>query len=464
MNISDLLRMCLRNLFRRKVRTLLTVTGVVIGTCSIVVMISLGVGLNKTSEESMSQYMDLTSIEVYTQEGGGGAPGGATSSKPQSSALDDRALKTFATMENVEVVTPVISLQGNFLLRTGPYTYQGEIVAMDIGTLEQFGYEAEEGYLPTSEDDKYTVLFGAEAAREFVNEATGEYSDFTMDDEGNFVNPPLVDVLNESITIAPIDQGGGNSVKTGDLIVTDTDFSAEEVKTGKEHDISVSGISKSDYSKPGAAYGVVISLELAEQLIKEYNELNTGPSIELAYSSARVKVNDMANVEIVEDLIKAEGFGTYSATEFREAMQQEARIIQLVLGGLGAIAMLVAALGITNTMIMSIYERTREIGVMKVLGCRLRDIRTMFLMEAGGIGFLGGTLGIIISYIISIVLNLVLSSMIDMGTEGSVQLSVIPFWLVLLGMSFAVGVGLVAGFYPANRAVRISALSAIRQE
>ena len=142
-------------------------------------------------------------------------------------------------------------------------------------------------------------------------------------------------------------------------------------------------------------------------------------------------------------------------------MSKQARLIQLVLGGLGAISLFVAALGITNTMIMSIYERTREIGVMKVLGCRLNDIRMMFLLEAGGIGFLGGVVGILFSYFLSFILNLVTSALV----EGmSMKISVIPFWLVLLGMGFAIGVGLIAGFSPANRAVKISPLAAIRQE
>ena len=103
---------------------------------------------------------------------------------------------------------------------------------------------------------------------------------------------------------------------------------------------------------------------------------------------------------------------------------------------------------------MSIYERTREIGVMKVLGCELRDIRLMFLIEAALIGLMGGVVGVGLSFAISGVINAV----------GGSALSIIPFWLVLLGLGFSTLVGILSGFSPANRAVRISALSAIRQE
>jgi ABC-type antimicrobial peptide transport system permease subunit len=150
--------------------------------------------------------------------------------------------------------------------------------------------------------------------------------------------------------------------------------------------------------------------------------------------------------------------------------EQQMQTIQMILGGLGAISLLVAALGITNTMIMSIYERTREIGIMKVLGCHVPNIRTMFLMEAGAIGFLGGVIGIAISYSISFLINMAAASQGKgehagggLFASGS-AISVIPFWLALGALAFATLVGLVSGLNPSNRAVKISALTAIKQD
>ena len=120
-------------------------------------------------------------------------------------------------------------------------------------------------------------------------------------------------------------------------------------------------------------------------------------------------------------------------------------------------------------MIMSIYERTREIGVMKVLGCFIGNIRAIFLMEAGMIGLLGGVIGTVISYAISFVMNTFLGGAISqvmgfgMSGEGG-EISIIPLWLVLLALGFSTVIGLISGYYPANRAVKISALEAIKNE
>ena len=119
-------------------------------------------------------------------------------------------------------------------------------------------------------------------------------------------------------------------------------------------------------------------------------------------------------------------------------------------------------------MVMSVFERTKEIGIMKVLGCDIKDIKDMFLYEAGIIGLFGGTIGIIISYIISIIANLVakkvMSGMIDTSMGAKICVSSIPLWLAVLGIAFSVGVGVLAGLSPANKSVKVSALTAIHNE
>ncbi len=126
---------------------------------------------------------------------------------------------------------------------------------------------------------------------------------------------------------------------------------------------------------------------------------------------------------------------------------------------------MVAAIGIANTMLMSIMERTKEIGIMKVLGCGLRNIRNMFLMEAGMIGFVGGTLGIAFSYAVSFVVNKFAGGYMGVNPDGTpMDISVIPLWLILLALAFAVGVGIVSGLYPSIRAMKLSPLAAIRSE
>ena len=195
------------------------------------------------------------------------------------------------------------------------------------------------------------------------------------------------------------------------------------------------------------------------------------------YQEVYVKVDEVDNVSDVESWIKDQGYETYSMTQIREDMQAQVAKSQMILGGTAAVALLVAALNIANTMTMAIYERTKEIGVMKVLGCELNNIRTMFLFEAGAIGLLGGIVGVAFSYLLSFILNNVSSLMMggdgmssglldafgSLGASGG-QISIIPLWLVLAALAFSTLVGLVSGVVPANRAVKISALEAIRRE
>ena len=133
-----------------------------------------------------------------------------------------------------------------------------------------------------------------------------------------------------------------------------------------------------------------------------------------------------------------------------------------MLGGIGAVSLFVAAIGIANTMMMSIYERTKEIGVIKVLGCSLKNIKQMFLLEAAFIGLMGGAIGNVLSFLMSSVINFLTGNGAAMGFDGNI--SYIPVWLVLLSMGFAMLVGVIAGYFPALRAMKLSPLAAIRNE
>ena len=166
----------------------------------------------------------------------------------------------------------------------------------------------------------------------------------------------------------------------------------------------------------------------------------------------------MNYVTEVQDQIRALGFQAESNVEWMNQVQEQSRSIQMALGGIGAVSLFVAAIGIANTMMMSIYERTKEIGVMKVLGCDMGAIRNMFLAEAGFIGLIGGAAGLMLSYGISAIINFVTKATYASG------ISYIPIVLVLLAMVFAVFMGMFAGLFPALRAMRLSALAAIRNE
>ena len=176
------------------------------------------------------------------------------------------------------------------------------------------------------------------------------------------------------------------------------------------------------------------------------------------FDEVRVKVDKMDNVQAVQQQIKDMGFRASSLTDQLEAMKETTKMLRIVLGAIGAISMVVAAISITNTMVMAIYERTREIGIMKVIGASLRDIKLLFLTEAAFIGLAGGLVGIVVSFGVSQVVNLVAMQ------QGSNMTSSIPIWLYAGAVAFATGIGILSGYLPAQRAMRLSALTAIKTE
>ncbi len=457
MKISDLFSTCILNLLRRKVRTILTIIGVIIGTCSIVVMISLGVGLNEAQQAALSQMGDLTLINIYNYNNGGVVAIGGNGSistgggSSQAPVLDDTAIDAIRAIDGVKAVTPVLETY-NMNIQSGRYLYQGNVVGIDFSALPDFGYEILEGRYPMEGDPEYTMLFGEYTAYQFYDtkKKRNNYVDYWPGMEGEKPDP-FVDVMSDRFELT-------------------YQFYGEDIPSKiPEYKMSVVGVLKGDAQRDyNTMYGAFVDINTLKRLVAEQAKLaGEKQQQDTGYQDVRVKVNSIDDVERVEQAINDMGFETYSMEQIRKPMQEQTQMIQLILGGIGGISLLVAAIGITNTMVMSIYERTREIGVMKVLGCKLGNIRTMFLGEAGFIGFFGGAIGIGISYGISALLNSFLSGFLG-GTIGvggeTANISVIPFWLVLLGMAVATGVGLISGFYPANRAVKISALEAIKHE
>jgi ABC-type antimicrobial peptide transport system permease subunit len=140
-------------------------------------------------------------------------------------------------------------------------------------------------------------------------------------------------------------------------------------------------------------------------------------------------------------------------------------LLQALLGSVGALALLVAALGVANTMMMAIYERTREIGVLKALGASAGEIRRLFTVEAGMIGLIGGFFGLIIGTLLGRLVDWIAHRyLISEGVTGVGLLSVVPWWLALGALIFAALIGIVAGLYPAARAARLDPVNALRHE
>lgn len=465
MKISDMIVMCLRSLWRRKGRTLLTVTGVVIGCCAIIVMISLGLGMNQAMDNMLASWGDLTAVTIYNNRGGGMYyVDDSSNSNTEKTPLDDDALAALGSIEHVSYMMPQMSVDSQMVTivagKNDRYRLDwAQVYGVDFSVLSKMGYTAEKGEMPTGENSEDIVVFGNEIAYQFRDtkkKGQNAYKWKQQLPDGTF-SEPFFDPITEKIKLAINNTKKQNS-----------DGTYQYGGRGYEFKLDCSTVLAQDpnWETP---YSIYIDISLAKQIINDYNRLNSVKNAkEPEYTQVKIIVDDMNNVDYVQEQVEAMGFNASSMASVRKEMQGQLGVIQMVLGCLAAISLLVAAIGITNTMIMSIYERTKEIGIMKVLGCFISNIRVIFLMEAGMIGLLGGTVGTIISFIISAVMNSLggttFSQMFGIYSDGSSPISIIPFWLVLLALAFSTLIGLISGFYPANRAVKISALEAIRNE
>ena len=466
MKISDEISLSARNLLRRKGRTALTLVGVVIGTCMVVLMISLGIAQTKTNEEMLQSWGDLTQVQIYgygTMMGSDGKP----------LYLDDAAIANIKQIPHVAAATPYAqanNLEGEITAgRNGRYTSDiYNLIGIDPTALEPMGFALQSGSWPTNtpaseKATKLQVLVGSSTGYNFQDSRKSynspkRYRYEGQTDANGKELPPFVDIDKDKMTL---------TIKTGE----------GSTEKSRSWELEIVGVLEPDGAKGyWTQSGIVLRIQDMKMLQKIYNDMTKTKEESKSYDQVYVKVDDLSNVTDVETAIHDLGFtNTYSMNQQREEMQKQVMNSQMIFGGIAAVSLLVAAINIINTMTMAIYERTREIGVMKVLGCELGNIRTMFLLESSTIGFIGGLIGLGISLIASFVLNNL--SMLGQGLDlsglmgggyymggGGGTISIIPPWLMLAALVFATLVGLVAGILPANKAVKISALEAIRHE
>jgi ABC-type antimicrobial peptide transport system permease subunit len=449
MNSRDLLELCWGNLLRRRTRTILSIIGVVVGTAAIVVMLSIGFGLSASFQEQIESFGNLHMITVNSY-GGGQMLGGGGGGNGQNYSLDD---STISKMEKIDGVTAITPQDEQYLnIMAGHYKVETSVVGIRPEVMELFGMETGDGRLLNGSDaGKYNMVFGKNVAQWFYNPREQMYGGWGSGD-----GEPVVNVVGEKMTL------------TGDWTIGTRDEGTSEIKYESFEGTGV-GLLASENDE--SAYRVYMDIE-ALQKIKasiqksENNGQASGGNGKKTYNTAVIYAEDINKIKGICDYIKdTYGFSTYSLNDMLEEMNQTARIIEGVLGGIGAISLLVAAIGIANTMVMSVYERTKEIGVMKVIGASLGDIGNMFMIEAAMIGFIGGVFGLIVSFGLSWLLNTVGAGLIQnfIGGGGS-TVSVIPWWVAIAALLFATVMGLISGYAPARKAMNLSALEGLRND
>lgn len=477
MSFYDLMSMSLGNLWRRKLRTILTVLGVLIGTTSIVAMLSLAFGMK---QQMMEQYESMGSVTQINVSPGGGMDSDSSGSQTDTSTmLTESNMEMFQGMEHVKSVSPQLTFDGT--MKSGRYSGYANMIGVDQSMLDS--QELDKGEVPKAGNSgTLQVLGGNQLLTGFGYVQGDEYVDYYSTGE----LPPIdlmtqihqLQVYNDATESETVDQTASTDASTEDSSGDgDSDSVGDDAAAQPAEDnsmlnfrIKITGIMAGGLEEyNNYSQSLLVNLDdLKSYLTKNFGKgkipgqpkPNGKPLNEWVYTTIVVEVDQADNVEDVMKSIQDMGFSANSNKELIDSAQKSLQIVELVLGGIGMVAFLVAAIGIANTMMMSTYERTKEIGVMKVLGCDMRDIQKLFLAEAGFIGLIGGIVGLLLSCGVSSLINHFSAGMEGIGGN----ISVIPWWLALAAVAFSTLMGMVAGYFPARRAMKLSPLAAIHTE
>ncbi len=453
MILSDTFELALRNLRQARLRTALTTLGVAIGVGALVGMMSFGVGLQERLFSIFMKSGVFDSITVF--------PAGSPFGRMQAGAEQRRAAKASGVSkpEKPEVPLDDAALDRMRSLGRVREAYPNLRIALEMryGSFSEFTTAAA---IPLS--SRGEGVFQSITHGRFFADETEDACMLSMEFARRIPGIEPKDLVGREVTLAYATVGAGfNPLQLiGGLNMQRT-----------EKQFRVVGIIDRE---PGPSFGfamfssLMIPLRKAQEMgaadVTNPQALLQQLSNKRSYGIATVRVRKPQDVEDLEKAIKDMGFQTFSLVDAMKGAKRDFILMDIFLSLIGSIALTVASLGIVNTMVMSILERTREIGIMKAIGGGDSDVRNIFLVEAAAIGLAGGVFGVLLGWGASRAINYGANLYIQSQGGTTANLFSLPWWLVLGGISFAVAVSLIAGSYPASRAARLDPIQALRHD
>jgi putative ABC transport system permease protein len=487
MTFRDTLRISWGNLTRLKLRTFLTSAGVLIAIAAFVSMLSFGAGNQEFLERKFDELGLFSTMQVYPKNTD-------RSDSTPGPKLDAKALERIAAVPGVNIVYPYDAF--NVKVKLGDTTVSSRAQALPVSALNTklfSGFLAGKGFDSSSSrvaiiSDELLKKAGITKPDSAVGlKIVVSIHVSTLDsgfahilvDHGESLLDRAKRIHFDSLSkksyrsrmihseanelVRRFVNGFTNAQKKISDTLTVCGVRASNNRMGKLHIESVIiPLSTASKFKAGGISNAPVDLLAA---MKEGTLFSAPENTQQeTFSQVTIDFNPKVYHKKISDSIEAMGYRTFSFAANFEEIQRAFLYFDLALALIGLIALTTASLGIVNTMVMSILERRKEIGILKSLGADDRDIRILFLAESAVIGFLGTTGGIIFGWIISRIASIVAQAFMKRQGIPAIDLFSTPVWLILLALAIGVSVSVIAGYYPASRASRIDPVEALRNE
>jgi len=459
MRISDYIEQSFSNLRKKKLRTFLTTFGVVIGIGALVSMFSFGKGVQKNVTDSFKEMGLFNYIAVYSASNRSRIEQAHMDPDDQhdqilneqvpdstdNPILDDEFLQEVRKMKGVETAFPEIRFPALIKFRGKEQFSIIQVMSADVCQSELMKLRTGKAYVDDAENSLVITdsLLRRMNIKEFENVLGEQIEVSTLAIDSSLLNPANM-----------------MSIMQGDKLP----FSQESYSftiAGVAERMGMGGFIpvRSDvYMPPGPAEGMKkISLTSIRDFFQPAEKLK-------GYSAVTIKVASVKYIDPVKEQMEAKGLKTFALIDQLKEIKTAFLFMDMFLAAVAMIGITVASLGIINTMVMSILERYREIGIMKAIGASDKDVKKIFFFESGMIGFLGGIFGLALGWLVSTVINQIANHFLAKQGVPYVNYFSFPLWLCLGAVAFSILVSLAAGLYPALRAARVDPVVALRHD